>query len=121
MNAKLQTIVTVVIYALALLSIAAGIPKILQMPQELGFLESIGFSRIAVSMLGLVQLTGGILLFGRRLRLLGAVLAAAALLVSSIAIFVSGDTRFGLISLLPLVVLIIVIFGDLRGVQRSDT
>ena len=99
----------ILVYALALLSAAAGIPKIMQMPQELGFLNAIGFNAIAVSLLGLAQLAGAILLLWTKTRLIGAGLAGLSLLLSSVAILVSGNTQFGLISLLPLVVLIVVI------------
>ena len=88
-------------YALALLSFAAGIPKIMQMPQELGFLAALGFSAIAVSVLGLVQVAGGVLLLMARTRFTGAVLAAFALLVSAVALFVGGNTKFAAVSLLP--------------------
>ena len=92
---------TILAYLLALLSVAAAIPKLLQMPQELGFLAAIGFSEIGVCMLGVVQLMGGVLLAVKRWRLAGAILAGLAFLVSSIAIFVAGNTTFGLLSLIP--------------------
>ena len=88
-------------YALALLSFAAGAPKIMQMPQELEFLAALGFSAIIVSALGLVQVAGGTLLLVGRTRFTGAMLAAFALLVSALALFVGGNTKFGAISLLP--------------------
>lgn len=120
MAPKLLIVIKFIAYALGLLSIAAGIPKFMQMPQELGFLDSIGLSGIAVSALGIVQLAGGVLLFWPRFRLTGASLAALALVVSSAAIFASGDTTFGLISLCPLVLAIIVIYSEL-GKSRRDT
>ena len=120
MESKPHVIITVMIYVLATLSAAAGIPKILQLPQELGFLSAIGFSAIAVSVLGVVQLTGGVLLLWKRSRLSWAVLAGLALLVSSFAIFSGGNTKFGLISLLPLAVSIVVIYSTLRVVERGD-
>jgi len=121
MASKVQILTRIMAYALGLLSVAAGIPKILQMPQELGFLNSIGLSGIAVSILGVVQLAGGIMLFWSQSRLVGALLAGLALLVSSVAIFSSGDSGFGLISLLPIVVSIIVIYVELKGARRTAT
>jgi len=114
MKSKVHIIIIAMIYLLAALSVAAGIPKLLQMPQELQFLSSIGFSAIAVSILGVIQLSGGILLLWKKMRLPGAVLAGIALLVSSVAIFSSGNTNFGLVSLLPLVLLVIVICSSGR-------
>lgn len=108
-----------VVYVLALLSIAAGIPKILQLPQELDFLQAIGFTAIAVSVLGVVQLAGGLLLFFKRSRVPGAILAGLAFLISSIAIFFGGNTAFALISLLPLALLVFVIYSTMRGFRRT--
>lgn len=118
MASKVQIVIRVLAYVLGLLSVAAGIPKIMQMPQELEFLASIGLSGIAVSILGVVQLAGGVMLFLSRTRLAGAVLAALALIVSSAAIFSSGNATFGLISLLPVVVAAIVIYAESKGRRR---
>lgn len=116
-KAKIAT--NIVAYLLGVLNIAAGVPKIMQMPQELGFLSSIGLSGLGVSTLGVVQLLGGIMLFWSKTRLAGAVLASLALLVSSIAIFIGGNSTFGLISLLPFVVALIIVFVELKGVRRN--
>ena len=119
MASKTQITIRVMAFALGLLSVAAVIPKILQMPQELAFLDSIGLSGIAVSILGGAQLAGGILLFWSRFRLAGALLAGLALFVSSAAIFSSGDSGFGLISLLPIVLSVIVIYAELKVAGRN--
>ena len=120
MKPKTHVVVTVMIYLLAALSTAAGIPKILQMPQELEFLQFLGFSEIAVSILGLFQLAGGVLLLFRKTRLAGAILATTALLVSSIAIFSSGNIPFGMISLLPVAISICVVYATVKHVETSD-
>ena len=108
MASKTRILALVLIVAIGVLSIAAGLPKVLQMPQELGFLESIGLTGIAVSILGVVQTAGGMLLLWPRFRNTGALLAGVAFVVSSIAIFAGGDAKFGLVSLLPVPVLAIV-------------
>lgn len=117
----MRTFLLLLIYALALLSAAAGIPKIMQMPQELGFLGAIGFNAIAVSLLGIAQLAGAVLLLWSKTRLIGAGLAGLALLISSVAIFASGNTNFGLISVLPLVVLIVAVGMHSRPVAASGS
>ena len=118
MATKARIALRVLIYALALLSVAAGIPKALQMPQEVGFLSAIGFSAVVVSLLGLVQVAGGILLIFARTRFAGAVLAGLALLISSIALFLGGDSLFGTISLLPFAIALLVIYLELRDPNR---
>lgn len=112
MASKAQTVTRIAAYALALLSVAAGIPKIMQMPQELGFLSSIGLTGIGVSVLGAAQLAGGIMLLLSRTRLAGAVLAGLSLLISSVAIFASGNSTFAMVSLVPFLVAVVLIYVE---------
>ena len=111
MKSKLHILVLVFAYALAALSVAAGIPKVLQMPQELGFLSALGFSALAVSILGVTQLGGAVLLLRERTRVAGAVLAGLAILVSSVALYSGGNTSFALVSLVPFTVSIFVLYS----------
>ena len=114
MTTKFEWVLPAAIYLLALLSIAAGIPKIQRMPQELEFLAALGLSGLVVSALGIIQCIGGVLLFSTRFRLIGAVMAGTGLLISGIALLVGGNTPFGLVSFLPLAALVMVIFLEHR-------
>ena len=107
----LDTVTTVFVYLLALLSAAAGIAKILQAPQEVEFLGAIGITGIAVSLLGAVQVLGAVLMLFARSRRTGAIIAAIGFAVSSIALFVGGNISFALVSILPVVALLIFIVG----------
>lgn len=107
------------LYLLALLSIAAGVPKLMQAPQELAFLSALGIGGLVVSALGAWQALGGALLFAGRTRLAGGVLAGTAFLVSSAALLVGGNTAFGLVSLLPLVLLVVALGLDRKVVPPA--
>ena len=120
MSGQPHTVIRLLSYVLGLLSIAAAVPKILQMPQELGFLSSLGIGGAAVVGLGLLQLVGGVWLMVPKLRLFGAFIADLMFTVSSAALFVSGNLAFGLVSLLPVVGVMIVIVGLLQS-QRLRT
>ncbi len=115
-----QIVLAAVIYLLALLSLAAGVPKVLQMPQELGFLASIGLSGLAVSVLGCMQCLGGALLCWPRFRVAGAVLAGIGFLVSSIALLMGKNLWSGALSLLPLVALLVAVYLDRWGGTNAD-
>ncbi|NND60890.1 MAG: hypothetical protein HKN49_11545 [Gammaproteobacteria bacterium] len=115
----MSILVRVLAYVLALLSIAAGAPKILQMEQELQFLNAIGLTGIGVSILGVVQVLGGVMLVPARTRLAGALAAGLALLVSAVAIFATGNAVFGAISLIPLLVLLAMVVLHQREQQSA--
>lgn len=99
---SIQTAKKVILTLLVLISVGAGIPKIMQMPQELGFLAHIGLSAVGVTLVGVVQLAGGVLMLPVRTRLIGAILAVIGLLVSAIALLKGGNMVMGLVSFIPL-------------------
>jgi hypothetical protein len=90
-----------VITIVALLSVAAGLAKVMQTPQEMEFLQGFGFSPTLIIAFGAVQIAGGILLVPQRTRMVGAILAALALVLSTVLIFIGGDLTFGLLSTIP--------------------
>lgn len=120
MNNKPHVALTILAYALAALSIAAGIPKIMQMPQELQYLSSIGLGGMLVSVVGVVQVLGGVLMVPLSTRLIGAAVAELAFIVSSVAIFMGGNTQFGIISLVPVVLLNVIIFTQVIKLPKSE-
>jgi len=89
---------------LILMSLAAGAAKILQMPQELEFLSHLGMGARAVMLLGIIQAVGGVLLVPPQSRRIGALIAIVALIVSGLALFTSGNTGIGLITLFPIAI-----------------
>jgi len=109
---KIMNILMIAI--VALLSIAAGLAKVMQAPQEVEFLQSFGLSSVLIVAFGLVQVSGGVLLVPQKTRLPGAVLAALALVVSTILIFVGGNLVFGLVSMLPVALACVIIYQCVR-------
>ena len=100
---------------LAILSVAAGIAKVMQAPQEMEFLQGLGLSSTLIVVFGMAQIAAGLLLAPLKTRTFGAVLAAAALAVSTVLIFVSGNVAFGFVSTLPIVVAGAVIYQSSVG------
>ena len=108
-------IVNILIIAIvALLSIAAGLAKVMQSPQEMEFLQGFGLSSALIVVFGLVQVSGGVLLVPQKTRLPGAVLATLALVVSTVLIFIAGNLVFGLVSILPIALGCVIIYQSVR-------
>jgi len=104
-------IVNILIIAIvALLSIAAGLAKVMQTQQEMEFLLGVGLSSALIVAFGLVQISGGVLLGPRKTRMPGAVLATSAFIVSTVLLFISGNVVFGLISMLPIALACVIIY-----------
>ncbi|MCK7595462.1 hypothetical protein [Pseudomarimonas salicorniae] len=111
----------VLLVLLVLLNLAAGIPKILQMPQELEFLAHLGLSPIAVSILGVIQFSGGGLLVLSKTRVVGAASGLIALVVSAIALFIAGSAGMGLLTLLPAAIAAFFVFDEFtKGSDPAD-
>jgi len=99
----MQKLKYAIIILITLLSLAAGGAKVMQMPQELEFLSAIGLTPTTVLILGVIQVLGGVLISIPRTRLIGAVIAGLAFLVSVVALLMHGNVGMGLFSLLPVV------------------
>jgi hypothetical protein len=97
---------------LVLMSLVAGFAKIVQMPQELEFLAHLGLGATAVSVVGLVQTAGGMLLLLPKTRLIGAIAAIATLIISSLALFTAGNAAIGLITLFPIAIGVSIILDN---------
>jgi len=99
----LKIFAILIIAVVALLSIAAGLAKLMQTPQEMEFLQGLGLTPVLIIVFGLVQVAGGVLLVPQKTRIVGAVLATSALVISTVLIFISGKLAFGMFSTVPMV------------------
>lgn len=83
-----------------LLSIATGVFKLMQQQADIELFKAIGFCSVMVTMLGLIQLIGGIMLILPKTRKLGAIVMIPTFIIASIAVFANGMMVFGIVSLL---------------------
>ena len=88
---------------LILLSLATGITKLIQMPEEMELFRNAGFSDTLTILFGVVQVIGGIMLIPARTRSYGALLMAITFVIASVVVFMNGMTTFGLVSILFIV------------------
>ena len=87
---------------LALLSIAAGTAKVMEIPQEMEFLLGAGLNADQILAFGGVQILGGLLMVLFKARFIGSIIAALAFLLTSVFLFQSENILFAAISLVPL-------------------
>lgn len=92
---------------LVLLSLAAGVAKLMQTPAEMEFFASARLDSFWLYPLGAVQVFGAALAILRGPGNIGLGLIAAGFAVSSVVIFMTGNITFGLISLIPLALTIL--------------
>lgn len=103
-------IVNIIIFLIVTtLCVAAGGAKIMKIPKEAAFFETLGIDLIYMMILGAVQIAAAIFLIFYKTRNLGAILAAAAFLVSAGMILKTGQMSFGLFSLLPVLLSLYII------------
>jgi len=94
----------IVLVLIALMSGAAGLAKVMKVPQEVAFFEAVNMSLAFLIPLGIAQILGALLAINPKTRRLGLGLVALCFVLSAIMIFMSGDLGFGVISLLPVIV-----------------
>ena len=96
---KLAQTITLVI--LVLMSLAAGVAKVMQMEQEVQFFQQAGLNASWLMGLGVMQIIGAGLAVIAKFRSIGAGLMGAGFLISAIVIFMTGNAGFGAFSLVP--------------------
>ena len=86
---------------LVLMSLAAGVAKIMKMPQELVFFEAVGMSPNLLIPFGLLHVVGAVLTLIPKTRIVGLLLMASVFFVSAVMIFMDGNTSFAIGSIIP--------------------
>ena len=102
-----------------ILALAASIPKILRVPNEVEFFASAGLDTNAVLGFGLIQLAGGLLLVLAGTRLGGAYVTAGVFLASAVMLLATGSVPLGLVSFLPVVMAGLVVVSTTRDTGDS--
>lgn len=104
---------------ITLLTIAAGVAKILQSPEEVKFLQGFGFNSALIIAFGVVQVIGGIFLALPKARKWGALITSVGFSISSILIGLSGNLVFSLVSMLPVIITIFIFWQNSRNAQNN--
>lgn len=95
-----------------LLSISTGIFKLLQQKAGIELFEKIGFTPIATTLLGVVQLFGGLMLILPKTRKLGAYIMLPTFIIASVAVFANNMIPFGIVSLLFILMVYFVVIME---------
>lgn len=96
----MKTLLTVNWILTTLLSISTGVFKLLQQEADIQLFEKIGFNTTATTILGAIQLIGGLLLIPAKTRKLGAYIMIPSFVLASVAVFANGMMGFGIVSIL---------------------
>ncbi len=106
----MKVLILIIAVIVAFLSIAAGAAKILAAPQEVQFFEAVGVSATWMMPLGILQVVGGVLGIPQKTRQAGVLIVVAGFLVSTAMIFATGNVGFGVSSLLPVLLALVVLW-----------
>ncbi len=114
----MKILTALILVVLVLLSVMAGVAKVMNMPQEIQFFEDAGLSLALLRPLGVIQILGGLLAIYPTTRRIGSAVMSLGFLFSALAIYMTGNTVFGTISLLP--VLFALVFAWRAGDQPAE-
>jgi len=116
----MKILMTAILVLLVLLALTSGTSKIMLLEQEVQFFGAAGFSNSALQIFGATQLAVGLLMVFSRYRIAAAVVLALTLIASTILILMDGKTAFGLVSIIP-ILLVAVLIRDGRAKLEGTT
>ncbi len=90
----------ILLVVLIILSLATATTKLIQVPAEMDLFKNAGFSITGTILFGAIQLTGGLLLIGRRFRPYGAIIMVITFVIATAVVFSAKMIGFGMVSLL---------------------
>jgi hypothetical protein len=105
----MKIIKVVLIILVTILGLSAGGAKILLMPEEMKFFSKVGMNDMMLIVFGLIQLIGAILFIFSKTRKIGAIILAVTFGTSSLIILLAGKITFGLFSLLPIGIILVIL------------
>ena len=105
---------------IALLSIAAGAAKVMQVPDEMAFLGGLGLSGSMILAFGAFQIIGGILTIIPKSKTFGSIILVIGFAISAVLVFSSGNIKFGLISIVPVILGGIITYTSIKS-SRSQS
>lgn len=111
---KINWILTVI------LSISTGFFKLLQQEADIQLFEAIGFNTTATTLLGAVQLIGGILLIPGKTRRYGVYVMIPTFIIASVAVFANSMLVFGIVSVLFIVMALLVLVMENRKPKPNE-
>lgn len=95
-----------------LLSVSTGLFKLMQQKADIKLFEALGMDATATTILGAIQLIGGLLLIPVKSRKLGAYILIPTFILASAAVFANNMIPFGIVSLLFIVMALSVIYME---------
>lgn len=110
----------ILIALLVLFSIGAGLAKFFQVPQEIDLLQSAGLALIPIMALGILQVVGAVLVLIPRTRIVGCVLIAIALIIPAVLLFIGGNIKLGVLSLLSLILVAAVAYPSIKAKKLAS-
>ena len=96
----------IILIVLVVMSLGAGLAKVLQMQQEVQFFDEAGLGLGPLMFLGLIQIVGGGLAIVTKTHTFGLLFIALGFFLSTIVIFLTGNIGFAFGSLVPVVLII---------------
>jgi hypothetical protein len=109
----------VILVLTIVLSLATGVFKVLQQKADIELFEKIGFGAFGTTLLGLIQIIGGIYLIFPKYRKYGALVMIGTFSIATIAVFVNKMYVFGIVSILFISMALFIYINTLKNEKKS--
>lgn len=117
----MKIVLNIILAILVFLALAAGVTKIMLMPQDVEFFGKYGFTNSILIAYGAAQVIGGILLIIQRARFIGAIIVAITFLISAVVLVMDRNILVTIVTLVAVFLLGVIMKQSLKKEKSQPT
>jgi len=106
---EMRIVKIIFLVIVVLLGLGSGTSKVMLLPDEVAFFGKTGLTEVGIQIFGAIQIIGSLMLPLKKGRFLGSLILIVTFLFSTVLILMSGNISFGIFSILPIALIILLL------------
>lgn len=106
---EMRIVKIIFLVIVVLLGLGSGTSKVMLLPDEVAFFGKTGLTDVGIQIFGAIQIIGSLMLPFQKGRFLGSLILIVTFLFSTVLILMSGNISFGIFSILPIALIILLL------------
>ena len=106
---EMRIVKIIFLVIVVLLGLGSGTSKVMLLPDEVAFFGKTGLTEVGIQIFGAIQIIGSLMLPFQKMRFFGSLILMVTFLFSTVLILISGNISFGIFSILPIAMIILLL------------